>query len=139
MSSATSRPWPAAAWTRWRKSSRRPRSGCTALGPPSCDPISHGLPGSPGAAGLKRLRKRLQARGVGGAAVRASGGLLDHPRPSFQLDGDVLPGLDALGELAAPGLVVVDPALHREHVPAEVGDRKLAPPAVVDQLGHRRL
>src|SRR5713226_4181667 len=76
---------------------------------------------------------------VAAALPLPSGGALDEARRHLQLLVHVLSGLDAFGELAAPGLEGVDPGLDREAVPSQLGDRELGPPAVVAQRDHRHL
>src|SRR6266542_4161983 len=63
-SSATSSPSRCAASTNRSKSSSVPRSGWTAVKPPSALPIAHGLPGSPGAATSELLRPLRCARPI---------------------------------------------------------------------------
>src|SRR5690348_4676524 len=100
----------------------------------------------------QRPGERSETGGVRGGPVcldcdlRAPGarrGLFQHPGADLELDPDVLfelgPRLDPLLELPAPRLELVDPALDREYVPAELGHRELAAPAVVDEGPHGRL
>ena len=91
--------------------------------------------GSLALAQLARVCEQLRRVGL----RRPRRGGLDNPRGHLQLWGDVLAGLDALGELAAPGLEAVDPGLEGEPVAAEFGDGELGPPAVVGQWHHRDL
>src|SRR5439155_17920984 len=74
-----------------------------------------------------------QSRRVGRRAVGARRGLLDHAGAGLELDLHVLSRLQALGELLAPGLEVVDPGLDGESIVAELRDRELPTPAVIDQ------
>src|SRR5438445_600311 len=78
-----------------------------------------------------------QLGGVGPACPRRRG--IDHLRCDLELQRHVLAGLDPLGELPAPGFKGIDPGLDGEHVAAELRNRELAPPAVVDERDHRRL
>src|SRR5438552_18980347 len=87
----------------------------------------------------KGLGQPPQPRGVPVTGGGAGGRLLDHPGSDLELDRHVLAGLDPFGELAAPGLEVVDPTLDREQVAAQLGDRELGLPAIVDERGHRDL
>src|SRR5256885_4424316 len=93
--------------------------------------------GRPGAA--QRLPQPGEARGVGGVAVNPGARLLHPPRPDLELHRHVLPGLDALGELPAPCLEVVDPALDGEAVAAKLAHGELTLPAIVQQGRHRHL
>jgi len=83
----------------------------------------------------QRLRERAQPRAA--RTTNPTGRRLHHLGSDLDLELHVLVRLDPLCQLTAPGLEGVDPALEGELVPAELRDRELGPPAVVDQRCHR--
>src|SRR5437879_9607528 len=74
---------------------------------------------------LARIGEQLRRMGFWRPRRRG----LDYTRGHLQLLGDILARLDALGELAAPGLETVDPGLDGEPMATELGDRELGAPA----------
>ena len=84
-----------------------------------------------------RGRQRGQLGGV--LTARAGCRLVDEARTDLDLDLDVLSRGDSLGQARRPRSVVVDPALDRVGVAAELGDVEAAAPAVVDERRHRHL
>src|SRR5260370_410976 len=142
-------PAPCALFTRRRKPSRVPSSGCTAVWPPSAEPMAHGLPRSPAPApsvlsGPLRAGgwaaappERAAARGrVGpGEGLRAA----DHRGALQQLAREVgLAARDAPAHLLPPRAEGVGPGLDGVAV-AGVGleAEHAAPAVVVDRLQGR--
>ena len=64
------------------------------------------------------------------------GGGLDEIRADHQVDFDVLPGFDALGQIAAPRFEAIDPALNSVKIFADVCDAEFGAPAVIAGRSH---
>ncbi len=92
-------------------------------------------------AGAQRLRRRPQRPrisrrpGPGGPLGRR----LDQPDPDQQLHRHVLPCVEALAQVARPGVEPVDPGLDRVPVAADGVHAELGPEPVVAQRLHRHL
>jgi hypothetical protein len=93
---------------------------------------------APGTEPRDRPRQRARvspgARGCG-----ALGSDLDQRDPDLKLDRDVLSGIQALAEVAGPGVETVHPRLDRVRVPAQLGHPKLGPEAIVAERLHGHL